>query len=280
MKHFIKLSTVMLAISFLGLIVFSCSPERKLVKSFVYSSSPKSVLLIEPQHIYKINLKPQVFDTLKMKDSIYIDTLLNASAQLVDLLDDSLFIANYILGIEQELIKFGFKVFRDKNTTEFMEIDSNAYIVNIAQIEIEESFYIQRDDMSVYDMYYYHDHVLSIAYINSWIEISEINAEENHDVYFASGAIADDLQGEFSFDYFSGEIKYLYQVDTLKHTDLFGFAYTIGRTYAAYTFDLLLNKYLKDELPEEKLSGKYWRFNPELDALFYATDDKFVPLDN
>jgi len=236
--------------------------------------------VIAPQFIYKENLKKEILDSLEIKDESLFDSVLMANSQLLQFVDDSLFIANYMLGLYNELKQFGFLVYREEFTNEFMDIDSNAFIINVAQIEIEEAHYTQRDDVTIYDTYYYHDHELNAAYISSWIEISDINSDKsNHDVYFASDIITDDLEGEFVYGAFSEDLKYLFEIDTLKHADLYDFAHLLGRTYAGYTFDLLLNKYLKNNLPDEQLSDNYWRYDPALGNLFYATEDKFILLE-
>ena len=263
------------------LVSSACSPERKLVKSFVYDQKKRSVLLIAPQYIYKTNLKKDILDLLGIKDERLFDSVLMANSVFLKDVHDSMFIANYLLGMDMELKRFGFQVYREIATTDFMENDSNAYLINLAQIEIEEAYYTTRDETTMYNTYFYHDHQLNAAYVNSWIEVNEINAEtENHNVYFSSDVITDDLDGEFQFDYFGGEVKYLYEIDSLKPANIYNFAYMLGRTYAGYTFDLLMNNFLKENLTADKLSGKYWRYNPELENLFYATDDKLIPLEN
>ena len=273
-------AVMVLLFLFVGLAVSSCNPERKLANSFIKSESTRSALLIAPQFIFKENLKREILDSLEITDETLFDSVLMANSQLLQFIDDSLFIANYMLGLYNELKQFGFLVYREEFTNEFMDIDSNAYIINVAQIEIEEAYYTQRDDITIYDTYYYHDHDLNAAYISSWFEVSEINAaEDNHDVYFASDIITDDLQGEFVYGAFSEDLQYFFEIDSLKYTDLYDFAYLLGRTYAGYTFDLLLNNYLKDNLPGKQLSGNYWRYNPKLGNLFYATEDKFILLE-
>lgn len=271
---------VIMSLLFLWMVLNSCSPERKMANTFIKNESIRSALLISPQFIFKENLKKEILDSLEIKDESLFDSVLMANSQLLQFVDDSLFIANYMLGLYNELKQFGFLVYREEFTNEFMDIDSNAFIINVAQIEIEEAHYTQRDDVTIYDTYYYHDHELNAAYISSWIEISDINSNKsNHDVYFTSDIITDDLEGEFVYGAFSEDLKYLFEIDTLKHADLYDFAYLLGRTYAGYTFDLLLNKYLKDNLPDEQLSDNYWRYDPALGNLFYATEDKFILLE-
>lgn len=273
------LSAILLFV-FISTLFFGCGVERKLATSFTKSDVTRSALLIAPRYMYKENLRKNILDSLGITDEALFDSVLMANSVLLKDLNDSLFIANYMLGLQKELKVFGLKVFDENSADAFLDVDSNAYVINVAQLEVEESDYTQRDDITVYDTYYYHDHVLNAETVSSWLEINKINpAAQTHNVYFASDMITDDLQGEFLYDYFSDEVKYVYEIDTLKTADLYDFAYRLGRIYAGYTYDLLLNNYIRNNIPESKWSGKYWRYNPELKSFFYATDDKLIPLD-
>jgi hypothetical protein len=160
-----------------------------------------------------------------------------------------------------------------------MEVDSNAFIINLAQLEVEEDYYEYRDETRYYNNYFYHDHVLNSASVNSWFEISRINEESNNrKVYFASDIIIDDVDGNFTLDVFQSEVKYFYTIDTLQPDELYDYAYLLGRTYGGYTFDLLLNQYLDVQMEGDR-DDRYWRYDPYLDAFFPATDDRFIPLD-
>jgi hypothetical protein len=105
------------------------------------------------------------------------------------------------------------------------------------------------------------------------------DSAEKANVYFATDLITDDMQGAFSYDIFTGNIKYTYNIDSLKVSELYKFAYQLGRTYAGYTFDFLLNTYLDKALPKQERSDNYWRFNPYDKTFFPAYDDRLVPLD-
>jgi hypothetical protein len=159
-------------------------------------------------------------------------------------------------------------------------IDSNSYQVNIAQIELEETLYTFRDEIMIYDDYYYHDHNLNAVYANSWFEIANFDEDDsNQQVYFASDMITDMADGSFDYDIFSGKVRYMYNIDSLELKVLYDFAYRIGKEYAGYTFDLLLNDELNRKISPDSRSSKYWRFDPDGHFFYPATDDRFMPLD-
>jgi hypothetical protein len=263
----------------LMLFLTACSVEKKLARQFVSTGSQRSVLILGPEFIYKTNLKKDILDSLGIRDESLFDSVLFANSFFLKEIDDDKFLDNYLLGLEKELKVFGLNVYREEGTADFMEVDSNAFIINVAQLELEEDYYEYRDETRYYDNYFYHDHQLNSASVNSWFEISRINEESNtRKVYFASDVIIDDVEGNFTLDVFQSEVKYFYTIDTLQPDELYDYAYLLGRTYGGYTFDLLLNQYLDAQMEGDR-DDRYWRYDPYLDAFFPATDDKLVPLE-
>ena len=275
-RQYIHISLALLITS----IFLSCSSERKFATAFVDTSVERSVLVFFPDFLFKTSQKTFLLDSLDITDETQFDSVLLVHSKYLQYVNDSLFMANYILGFEKELSVFGFSVFDENKVAEFMEVDTHSFVINVAQIELEESIYTHRDEAVIYNAYYYHDQDLQAVFVNSWIEISKVN--ENTDkpnIYFATGLITDDMDGDFSYDLFTGKISFLYNIDSLKQTSLYNYAYELGRTNAGYSFDLLLNTYLDITVPKEERSDKYWRFNPNDKTFFPAYDDRLVPLD-
>jgi len=260
--------------------IISCSLEKKIATDFVYKANTKNILVLIPDYLFKSNIKTYLIDSLGIADSENIDSLLLVHSDFLHDLNDSLFIANYALGYTKSLSKFGFNVFVQNQIEDFLVKDSNSYQVNIAQIELEETLYTFRDEEIIYDTYFYHDHNLNAVYINSWFEINNLNEDNNnHKIYFTSDMITDIADGMFDYDIFSNQVRYMYNIDSLKQDVLYEFAYRIGTMYAEYTFDLLLNNKLNKELNPTDRSTNYWRYNPANHTFFIANDDRFILLD-
>ncbi len=195
----------------------SCSSERKFAAGFVGGKVERSALVFFPDFLFKTNQKTFLLDSLGITEESQFDSVLMVHSKYLQYISDTLFIANYAYGFTKELSAFGFSVFDENKVAEFMDVDSNAFVINIAQIELEESIYTHRDEAVIYETYYYHDQDLESVYVNSWIEISKVN--ENTDkpnIYFATGLITDDLEGDFSYDLFTGRINYVYNLDSLE----------------------------------------------------------------
>jgi len=74
------------------------------------------------------------------------------------------------------------------------------------------------------------------------------------------------------------KVRYMYNIDSLKLDVLYDFAYRLGKEYAAYTYDLLLNEELDKKIDSSVRSKNYWRYDP-INHIFYpATDDRLQPI--
>ena len=272
----------LLTISIIILVAASCSVEKNVATEFVINANKKNILVIAPVQLYKTNLKTYLMDSLGIdKDDENKDELLLRHSKFLYDLNDSLFIANYMLGYKKSLIKFGFNVFTENEIDSFLALDSNSYQVNIAQIELEETIYTFRDEETIYDSHFFHDHNLNAVYVNSWFEVNNLNEENaKHNIYFTSDMITDIVDGMFDYDVFSNQVRYMYNIDSLQQKVLYAFAYRLGGEYANYTFDLLLNNTLDKKVDPSIRKSKYWRYDPYNHTFYLASDDKFIILED
>lgn len=280
MKYLYNTVKILVIFSFLTGLV-SCNPEKQLAIDFASKSATKNILILTPEKLFKTNLKTYLLDSLEYNKNDNKDSVLLINSDYLYKLNDSLFLANYILGYAKTLSSFGFKVYSQNQINDFLTLDSNTYQINIAQIELEETLYTFRDEIEIYDNYYYHDHNLNAVYVNSWFEFSNTNEVSNkQQVYFTTDMITDIPDGSFDFDIFSGKTRYMYNIDSLEINALYAFAYRIGSEYARYTFDLLLNKNLDSKIPVDQRSETYWRYDPYYHTFYPSSDDRFIILDD
>jgi len=89
--------------------------------------------------------------------------------------------------------------------------------------------------------------------------------------------LVDDINGQFSMDN-KGTLVYFYKITKLSLSKIYQYAAGLGSTYADYTYDHLLNDYLKKELSASKLEGKYWHYSPEFKKFYTGDEYRFVEL--
>ncbi|RLD31881.1 MAG: hypothetical protein DRI72_08135, partial [Bacteroidetes bacterium] len=222
MTRVVKISVAAIVWTLIVFLAVSCSVEKKLAMDFVQSNNSRHVLVFSTDQVFKVNQKRELLDSLKITDESIFDSVLYANSGYLQYINDSLFLANYVLGYLKEMETIGFHVYKESQTLEFLNLDSNAYVANIAQIEIEETIYDYRAGEEIFGEYYYYDFELNALIVNSWIELKEYNKTGNGEqLYFATDMITDDFDGEFYTDLFAGEVRFAYNVDTLETEDLY-----------------------------------------------------------
>lgn len=260
----------------------SCSVERKFAKEYIANDSSRAVLVIPPDYIFKTSLKDWEIDSADVLDDWTLDSLLWEKSLFLKYIDDSLFLDYYISNYIGEMEALGFKVYGEDSLLSFLSGKSNAFIVNIAQLELEEYVMPIKEEEQFGEYIYYEVIDLNAVNLNSWFEISRVNEEEDKAMFFASHYLTDELEGYFKNFYFTGEVQFRYEIDTLLVDEIYKLGALAGYLYAGYTFDFLLNRYLDKRMDTEGLrrSDIYYRYQRQKKYLGSADeDDRFIPLD-
>jgi len=256
--------------------------ERKIAKEFVKTFKPAKILLLLPKNIYKYNQKSHILDSLSYKTQQEKEELLWQHSKFIRLIDDSVFLTRLAKGYAAELKVFGIRVFRAQQTAQFFSVGGNAYVINVAQAELDEQYYPFTDTAFVDDLTYVFRKQLEALDVNIWFEVSKVNAGQKktigHQVLFAENLLTDRVKGGFSINDFSGKLQYLYRLDSLTLKKIYGYAESLGRTYADYTFDYFMNRYLDEHIAANRRSHRYWRYDPYHHHLFLGNEDRLVPV--
>lgn len=282
-----RLSKILfLSILVSGLLVsgtVSGQSERKMAKAFISLARPSRILLIKPELIYKYNQKSDLPDSLSLVSNEKKDAYLWNHAVFIRSISDSIFLTHFVKGYTKELKEFGIQVYGSDQTGLFFSKGGNAEVVNIAQIELDEQDYLYTDTAFIDEnKAYVFRKKLNALDVNFWFEFSRVNATEedssDHKVLFVENLLTDQLDGGFQEKEVSGKLYYPFRIDTLTVPKIYTYIEDIGRTYADYTFDYLLNQFLDSHMPPGRRSRHYWRYDPYRKHLFEATTDRFIPL--
>ena len=261
----------------LALSIQACTIERKTAVAFAKKANVTSLIVQQPDQLFKINQKLYLLDSLGPVDKEREGEVLLENSLFLKDLNDSRFVDNYMLGYKNELARFGFHVYDASTMDQLPAKDSNVIQVSVAQIELEETLYPFRDETQIYGQNYFHDHQLNAVFVNSWFDITPLNNKSS--IYFATDMLVDQVESTFDYDVFSDQVRYMYNLEPMSTDMLYQFAYDLGRVYAGYTFDYLLNTELDRVLPPEDRTDRYWRYDPFSQTFFLAGEDRFISLD-
>jgi hypothetical protein len=256
--------------------------ERKMARTFTTVEKPAKILFLLPDYIYKFNLKTRFLRNISYSSQQEKEALLWKHSLFIQYLSDSIFKTRLEKGYRDELKTFGIQLYGADNTAQFFSQGGKGFVVNIAQTELDEDNYLYSDTAFVESQTYVFRKYLNALDVNLWFEISKVNAAKDdtsaHQMLFVENLLTDQLDGGFQLDETREKFTYPFRIDSLTLKKIYDFTEDLGRTYADYTFDYLLNRYLDWHMPKGKRTERYWRYDPYRKHLFIATDDRFIPL--
>ena len=273
---------LMFLLIFIISLSLSCSVERKIAKEYIADDSTRSVLVIPPDYIFKNSLKEWEIDSADELDDWSLDSLLFEKSLFLKYIDDSIFLDYYMSNYLSEMEALGFRVYGQDSLISFLSGKSNAFIVNIAQIELEE-FVMPIKEEEQFDGYLYYIMIdLNAVNLNSDRKSTRLNEEEDKALFFASHYLTDELEGYFKNFFLTGEVQFSYEIDTLLVDEIYRLGALAGYLYAGYTFDYLMNRYLDQRMDTDglKRSDIYYHYERQRRFLGVAKEeDRFIPMD-
>ncbi|MCD4734949.1 MAG: hypothetical protein K8R53_02805, partial [Bacteroidales bacterium] len=177
-------------------------------------------------------------------------------------ISDSIFLETYYNSFMGELEKYKINVFTQEYSDSFLFIKTPAYVLNIAQIEVEEYYLEQEDSQEYGSLVYYKTMYLDALSINTWLEIARLNADdEGRQVLYASRELSDYVDGYFTQNLITGDVRYKYNLSDVDIHDVYYYAAILGELHASWTFDHILNENIAENWPPEKKRRYYLHFN-------------------
>lgn len=257
--------------------LLSCTPEKKIAKKFLEKEKYGSILVISPDVLYMTNLKKHEIENPDSLDQYTLDSLLYYNSKYLQYLSDSTFIEKYVNNLLKEFQNLGFDTYTEEYFDVFLSLESPSYILNIAQLELEEDIKtITEDDFS--DGWAYHVNIdINTVTVYSWFELSTVNSsEDKKEVLYADHYVSDDVQGYFRESLLFSKVKYEYVIDSLKVDDVYELSTYIGGLYADYVFDYLMNKEIEKQITVKSRLPVYLHYDRIRNKLYPVEESRFT----
>lgn len=274
------LSGIFIAVT-IALLLSACSVERQMGRKYIARADSTSFLVLFPAEVFVVNKKNENFDGSFLFSEAQKDTSLFRNSVLLPFLNDEAILTPFKESFVKELSNYGYRVYDTTQMDQFMAVEHHSRVLNVAQIELQEYLTSYEDAVTVDEQVYTKVIYLNGINIGSWFEISPINEVEKAKipVLFATHDLTDRWNGYFVQRFLTGEIEYRLEIDSLQPNDVFNFAAYLGRLYAAYTFDYMLNRDIKSKTPLQEQTESYYRYDPYQKRLFVTDQDKFIELE-
>ena len=263
------------------LLTLSCTSQKRLVKQAVLGFNPPAIILMYPEFIFKKNSNTRLIKGFDKMDKDQQDSALYYSSKYIQYIRDSIYLSVYIPSLIEELNQYGFKVYAENQLDTFLTIKEPAYVISIAQVEVDENVDpVVEEDVFDDTLSYYKNFDLKIVRLNTWIELSRMNAEKGKPkVLFSSFFVEDQLNGRFRRHPLLMDVKYKYLLNEVRLEDVFGLADYAGKKNASYLFDYLFNTYYREQHPDSLATQRYWHYNKLTNELRDAGDNRLINLE-
>lgn len=248
----------------LVLLLSSCHTDLKLAKRYVAERN---------------NIQAAVFFPEQAEVNVEYNTQLARQTEVLNDFDQDLFLDVMYNAYAEEMAHYGVEIYVPEDI-ENIPVDSTHWLVLLSRVEVSGRI-TEYDDylFSEIDEFSY-KYPLNTVNVASWFEI---NDSEWLPVLFCEHNLIDGFDSETDYSFWSDRLDYNFTIDTLKLEDVYNYAVYLGRLYAGYTYDYMMNRYVGYELKRQNLD--YWnqymlRYDPYKKQLRYADEgDGFVGIE-
>ena len=242
----------------------SCNTSLKLAKKYVAERN---------------NIQAAVYFPEQAEVKVEYNAQLGKKTEVLNGFNQDLFLDVMYNAYAEEMGHYGVEVYVPEDIDK-VPVDSIHWLVMLSRMEIvgriteyEDYLFSDTDDYS-------YKHSLNTVNVASWFEINDSVWEP---VQFCEHNLMDGFKSKVDFSIWTNTIDYNCTIDTLKLNDVYNYAVYLGKLYAGYTYDYMMNRYVGNELRRQNLD--YWnqymlRYDPYKKQLRYAEEgDGFVEIE-
>lgn len=261
----VTMNKILLFFVCLLLAMSSCQTELKLAKSYI------------AQRPY---IEAAVYFPEKAEVKVEYNTQYGKQTEVLSAFSQDLFLDVMYNAYANALGQYGIEVYVP-NDIENVLVDSMHWLVMLSRVAISGRITEYEDYLFSDTDEYSYKHPLNTVNVASWFEI---NDSVWLPVLFCEHNIMDGFNSKTDYSFWANKIDYNYTIDTLKLKDVYNFAVYLGKVYASYTYDYMMNRYVGAEMKRQQLG--YWnrhmlRYDPFQKQLRYAEEGEgFVEIND
>ena len=252
-----RFSVILVLAMLMALLFPSCQMEKKLANQYIANRPNIAAAVYFPEQAdvkveynAKLDKKTEVLNDFDQ--DFFLDVMYNAYA---DAMSD-----------------YGIEVYVPEDLDN-VQVDSTHWLVMLSRMEISGRITEYEDYLfSEWDEYSY-KHPLNTVNVASWFEV---NDGDWRPVLFCEHNLMDGFNSKTDFSIWTNTIDYNYTIDTLKLKDVYNYAVYLGKLYAGYTYDYMMNTYVEEELKKQGYGYQIMlRYDPYEKKFRYAEEDDY-----
>ena len=250
-----KNRVVIIMVGMLLALLTSCRTDLKIAKKYVAERTDIQAAVYFPEQAevkveYNIQYGKQTEVLNDFSQDLFLDVMYNAYAE--------------------EMGQYGVSVYVPDDIDN-VPVDSTHWLVMLSRMEIsgriteyEDYLFSDTDEFS-------YKHPLNTVNVASWFEVNDGDWKP---VLFCEHNLMDGFDSNTDYSFWSNKIDYSYTIDTLKLNDVYNYAVYLGKLYAGYTYDYMMNSYVGAELKKKGYNYQLLlRYDPYEKQLRYAGED-------
>lgn len=251
------------------LLMISCSEQHSIARRFVKNNRESVVALYMPERVFKRNLRNDSIPENLIDSSLQTQiAYLEKQVKVIDKVNDDKLLDVIYLTMKETLKDYGLTVQYWEN--ESSHPDSTHWVIEIPRIEVTEVCELQQFcgwiDYNKYCM----DVPVDLVNVAAWFNIAN---DTTFNMTFTEQNYFNDT--DVDFDYQGNKVVARIACDTINIDDFYQFATILGKLYAGYCYDFLMNKYIDNHQVEPIDSVNRYRYNP-YEKYFYRTDRDYL----
>ena len=253
------------------LLLLSCSEQQGVARRFVKNNRNTVVALYLPDGLVlrnrrKDSIPEYLADSSIQKQIEYLET----QVKVLDEINEDKILDIIYLTMKETLKDYGLKVeYWEDETT---KPDSTHWVIEIPRIEIVETCNPQPFCGWVDYNRYCMDVPVDLVNVAVWFNLAN---DTTYTMAFTEQNYFNDTDVVFDIDYQSNRIISKTYCDTINIEGFYRFAKILGKLYAGYCYDFMMNKYIDNHSVEPKNTIYRFRYDP-YERYFYKTDRDYL----
>ena len=262
---------IIIIVSAFILLLVACSEQHGIARRFVKNNRKTVVALYVPHRLVKRNLRndsiPQHLADSSLQTHI---EYLEKQVKVIDKVDDDKFLDIIYLNMTKVLKDYGLTVeyWEDENS----QPDSTHWVIEIPRIEITEVCDPQQFCGWVNYHKYCMDVPVDLMNVATWFYMAN---DTTYTMTFTEQNYFNDTDVVFDVDYQTNKVYARTYCDTISIDGFYNFASILGRLYAGYCYDFMMNKYIDNHNVEPIDTINRYRYDP-YERYFYRTDRDYL----
>jgi len=262
---------LVIIVSAILLLLISCSEQHGVARRFVKNNRNTVVALYMPGSLVKRNMRndtipEELADSSLQKQIAYPEEQI----KVIDKVDDDKFLDIVYLNMEKALNDYGLKV--EYWEDEMTRPDSTHWVIEIPRIEVTEAWEKQKFCGWIGESRFCMDIPVDVVNVAVWFDLAN---DTTYSMTFTEQNYFNDTDVEFDVNYQTNKVYAKTYRDVISIDGFYHFASILGRLYAGYCYDFLMNKYIDSH--EDKVVDSIYRYRYDpYEHYFYRTDRDYL----